>query len=242
MDPKSQGDAPAVQDATEDLTTRQIADYLRSHPDFLVDNDELMAVLTPPAFRQGNNVVDMQHFAVRRMQEDVARLKRQQQVLIATSRANLASQARIHAAVLAVVGARSFEHLMQTIVTDLAVLLDLDVVTLCIESEAVGAIRSPLTGILLLEPGTVDDLLGPKQQAVLLDHEAGTTSIFGSGAGLVQSQALLRITVAGESAPNGLLALGSRSPTRFKPKQGADLLCFLAHALELTLGKWLRNP
>ncbi|HTH97808.1 MAG TPA: DUF484 family protein [Stellaceae bacterium] len=241
MDPKSQGGASpeAESPESEELTTARVAEYLRQHPDFLADQDELVAVLTPPVQHQnGPNVVDMRHFAMRRMQEEIGRLKQQQQALIQTSRANLASQARVHAAVLAIIGARSFEHLMQTVVTDLAVMLDLDVVTLCIESEAVGAISSPLAGLQLLDVDTVDALIGPKKDCLLIDHSTGASAIFGGGAGLVQSQALLRISVSAE-APSGLLALGSRSPTRFRPKQGVELLNFLARALEITLGKWL---
>ncbi|MEI9985008.1 MAG: hypothetical protein WDN69_18470 [Aliidongia sp.] len=62
-------------------------------------------------------------------------MKSQQRALIATSRSNLSSQQRIHAAVLALLAATSFEQLIQTVTTDLAVLLDIDVVTLCIESR-----------------------------------------------------------------------------------------------------------
>src|ERR1700744_3184178 len=119
MDRKSQGETSAEakspeSEAKEELTTAQVAAYLRQHPDFLADQDELVAALTPPIQHQnGPNIVDMRHFAMRRMQEEIARLKQQQQALIQTSRANLASQARVHAAVLAITGARSFEHLMQ---------------------------------------------------------------------------------------------------------------------------------
>jgi uncharacterized protein YigA (DUF484 family) len=219
-------------------TARQVAEYLKRHPDFLADHDELLAVLTPPAHRRGDNVVDLQHFALRRMQEDLAQTKRQHQALLATSRSNLASQARIHAAVLAVIGARSFEQLITTVVSDLAMLLDLDVVTLCIESEADPEDRPRLPGVLLLPPGTVDAIIGRTREIALFDHAPGTPEFFGGGAGLVQSQGLLRLNV-GPEAPAGLIALGARSPTRFKPGQGSELLSFLARALELTLAEWL---
>jgi hypothetical protein len=193
-------------------------------------------VLTPPSHRRGDNIVDMQHFMVERLKADLHRLKSQQRALIATSRSNLSSQQRIHAAVLALLAANSFEQLIQTVTTDFAILLDIDVVTLCIESSN-GFARAPLPGLLLLEPGDVEALLGPTRDALLEDEVAGDAAIFGAGAGLVQSEALLRLNVA--NAPPGLLALGTRRAGKFKPGQGTELLCFLAQTLGVTISQWL---
>ena len=217
------------------LEAEDVAAYLASHPDFLAEHAELLAVLTPPENRQGRNVVDLQHFMLLRMQDEVARLKAQQRALIATSRANLSSQQRVHAAILAVIGAGGFDTLVQTVTTDLAVLLDVDVVTLCIEAER--GQRAPFAGVHLLRRGGVAERLGPTRDARLADHVQGDPEVFGDGAGLVQSHALLRLPVAG--APPGLLALGSRRPTRFRPGHGTELLCFLARTLGITIGQWL---
>ena len=139
-------------------------------------------------------------------------------------------------AVLALLAANSFEQLIQTVTTDFAILLDIDVVTLCIESSN-GFARAPLPGLLLLEPGDVEALLGPTRDALLEDEVAGDAAIFGAGAGLVQSEALLRLNVA--NAPPGLLALGTRRAGKFKPGQGTELLCFLAQTLGVTISQWL---
>jgi uncharacterized protein YigA (DUF484 family) len=239
VDPKGNPDGnktrePAVGDPI--IAPAEVAGYLKRHPDFLVEHPDLLAVLTPPSHRRGDNVVDMQHFMVERLKSDLHRLKSQQRALIATSRSNLSSQQRIHASVLALLSATSFEQLIQTVTTDLAVLLDIDVVTLCIESTN-GFARTPLPGLQLLEPGDVDALLGPTRDALLEDEVAGDAAIFGSGAGLVQSEALLRLAVA--NAPPGLLALGARRAGKFKAGQGTELLCFLAQALGVTISQWL---
>jgi uncharacterized protein YigA (DUF484 family) len=232
------GDSPAPI-APRPITPAEVVQYLRRHPDFLVEHSELLAVLTPPNHRRGDNVVDMQHFMVERLKDDLHRLKSQQRALIATSRSNLSSQQRVHAAVLALLQATSFEQLIQTVTTDLAVLLDIDVVTLCIESSD-GFARAPMPGLQLLEPGDVEALLGSSRDALLEDQVAGDATIFGSGAGLVQSEALLRLPVT--QAPPGILALGSRRAGKFKPGQGTELLCFLAQALGITISQWLDLP
>jgi|HubBroStandDraft_1064217.scaffolds.fasta_scaffold00083_52 uncharacterized protein YigA (DUF484 family) len=239
VDPKGKPESKKARDSAVGepmIAPAEVAFYLERHPDFLVEHPNLLAILTPPNHRRGNNIVDMQHFMVERLRTDLHRLKSQQRALIATSRSNLSSQQRVHASVLALLSAASFEQLIQTVTTDLAVLLDIDVVTLCVESVS-GFARTTLPGLQLLEPGDVDALLGPTRDALLEDEVAGDPAIFGSGAGLVQSEALLRLRVA--KAPPGLLALGTRRAGKFKAGQGTELLCFLAQALGVTIGQWL---
>ena len=223
---------------TRGIGAEDVAAYLRKHPDFLAKRADLLAVLTPPALRRGDSVVDMQHFMLQRLRSDLARAKTQQRALIATSRSNLTSQNRIHAAVLAILASTSFEQLLQTVTTDLAVLLDVDVVTIGVESAASAQPRLPLHGIQILRSGTVDDLLGAERDAMLRADTAGDAALFGSAAGLVRSQALLRLDVS-EHAPVGLLCIGTRRADKFHPGQGTELLSFLARVTELTIAAWL---
>jgi len=221
-----------------ELAPEAVVGYLRRHPDFLNEHPELLTVLTPPAMRRGEGVLDMQQFMLQRLREELARARTAHRTLIATSRSNLASQSRVHAAVLAIIAATSFEQLIQVVTTDLAVLLDVDVVTIGVESAASAQPRLPLHGIQMLRRGTVDGLLGGERDALLRADMPGEPALFGGGAGLVRSQALLRLAVS-EHAPTGLLCIGARKPGRFHPGQGTELLCFLAHSLERTIAAWL---
>ena len=239
MEQTGQSETRVETEVTPRATTAdEVLAYLTRHPGFLTDHPDLVGLLTPPEHRHGAGVVDMQQFMLQRLQTEVARLKGQQRALISTSRSNLTSQTRIHAAVLALIGATSFEQLIQTVTTDLAVLLDVDVVTLCVESDTGPLPRPPLPGVQLLPPGEVDRLLGVGKDALLEDEVRGDSALFGSGAGLVHSEALLRLSI-GSHAPAGILALGSRKPHKFKAGQGTELLCFLAQSLEITIFQWL---
>ncbi len=213
--------------------------YLRSHPEFLDEHPEAIALLRPPARDTGAGVLDFQHFLLERQRRDLARLSGENRSLLATSRGNLASQARVHKAVLAILSAASFEQLFQTVTTDLAVLLDVDVVTVAVESEAPVTTRPTPHGIRLLRTGAVDALLGA-DKAVLLEAEvSGDPTLFGAAAGLVRSQALLRLGF-GKANPTGLLCIGTRKPGRFHPGLGTELLGFLARALSITIAQWLK--
>ncbi|HUK58499.1 MAG TPA: DUF484 family protein [Stellaceae bacterium] len=219
----------------------EILAYLRQHPDFLIEHDELLEVLTPPALNRGERIVDMQHFMLERQRAEITRLKTQQRTLIATTRANLASQSRIHSAVLTLLSAHSFEELIQVVTTDLAVLLDADVVTIGVEQIGPQRPRLNHQGVQILDAGTVDGVLGPEREVALLSDITGDPKLFGNGAGLVRSAAILRLAVSA-SAPPGLLCIGTRRSGKFHPGQGTELLGFLARALAVTIAAWLDLP
>ena len=63
-------------------------------------------------------------------------------------------------------------------------------------------------------------------------------ALFGGAAGLVRSQALLRISI-GRGAPIGLLCIGARRAGRFHPGLSTELLSFLARVLGITISQWL---
>ena len=212
--------------------------YLREHPDFLDRHPDALRLLRAPTRLAGEGVLDFQHFMLERLRGDLTRLQDEQKSLIATSRGNLASQSRVHKAVLAMLRAPSFEHLLQIVTTDLAVLIDADIVTLGVESSASRIPRLPVHGIHLLPSGTVDRLLGPNRDALLCTDVQGDPTLFGEAAGLVRSQALLRLSFS-RSAPVGLMCIGTRTADTFQPGLGTELLSFLAHTLEITIAQWL---
>jgi len=220
------------------VNARDVVAYLRDHPDFLDRHPDALKLLRPPSRDGGDDVLDFQHFMLERLRRDLARLEIDQRNLISTSRGNLASQSRVHKGVLAMMRARSFEQLLQIVTTDLAVLTDVDVVTLCIESTASPTTRLPMNGIHLLKAGTVEALLGPTRDVLLCPEVHGEAALFGAAAGLVRSQALLRLSF-GRAAPNGLMCIGARKPGIFHPGLGTELLAFLAHAVEITIAQWL---
>jgi len=221
--------------------TAEVVAYLRQHPDFLVEHGELLDVLTPPTLRRGDRVIDMQHFMLERQRAEIARLKSQQKSLVATTRANLSSQSRVHTAVLSLLAAQSFEQLIQIVTTDLAVLLDADVVTIGVEQMGPARPRLSHHGVQILGAGTVDAVLGLDRDVLLLADTAGDAKLFGDGAGLVRSAALLRLSVSA-AAPMGLLCIGTRRAGKFHSGLGTELLGFLARALGITIAAWLDLP
>lgn len=214
--------------------------FLAENPHYLTDNPDVLAAVTPEARHKGERVTDLQGYLIARLREENARLDARHADLLATVRANAASQGRIHAAALMILEARSFAELIEIATTDLALRLDIDIAVLAVEeTEASG--RRTAAGIRLLPAGAVDRILGEGRDVVLNARVKGSPEIYGSGAGLVASEALLRLRASPE-APTGLLALASRDPGRFDPGQGTELLAFLARVIELCIRTWLGLP
>lgn len=227
-------------DEVGDLSSRAVIAYLHRHPEFLDEHPEALRLLRPPSREVGDGVVDFQRFLFDRQREEVAQLKAEYRNLLTVCRGNLASQTRVHKAALAILAAPSFGQLLQIVTTDLAVVLDVDVVTMAIENIAGITPRFPVQGIHLLKAGTVEQWLG-EERAVLYEADVtGDPVLFGGAAGLVRSQALLRLRFGRES-PTGLLCIGTRKPGRFHPGLGTELLGFLGRVIGIAVGLWL-NP
>ena len=134
--------------------------------------------------------------------------------------------------------APSFEHLLQIVTTDLAVLIDVDIITLGVESPASRTPRLPVHGIHLLPSGTVDRLLGPNRDTLLCTDIQGDPALFGEAAG---PRPLAGAAAAVLQPFGAARADVHRDPhgRQFQPGLGTELLTFLARTLEITIAQWL---
>ncbi len=228
----------------EDLgpSEEQVTEYLRHHADFLASHPELLGLLTPPSRMAGDGVVDMQTFMIERLRDEVERLREQQTALLTSRRKAQSKQSQVHAAVVEMLATTTLEHLIEVVTVDLVRTLGVDVVTLGVEQRGDGAEPCRHAGVYCLEKGTVDDAVGPDRDILLAAEIEGDARIFGAGAGLVRSAALMRLRL-GRGAPLCLLALGARRAGTFEPaKEGTEIFGFLARTLEHCLRVWLELP
>lgn len=222
------------------LDDAQVAAYLRRHPDFLLRHTELVLSLTPPSrWTDAEGVVDLQVFMIDRLREEIDRIKGTAEHLIHTSRSNMNTQNRTHEAVLVLLSAEDMGDLSRVVAEDLPPMLDVDVATLCFEEcdRALPPLAVP--GVLRLPAGSVERLLGGADRDCALNEQMpGDPAIFGDGAGLVVSSALVRLS-AGGACPPGLLALGSRHNRTFHSGQGTELITFLARVAETCIRRFV---
>ena len=229
--------APPLRDAA---TEADIAAYLTAHPDFIARHPSLLHAMVPPSVDRGKGVVDFQRYMLTRLQGDLGNVNGERAALLNTARANAHNQSRIHAAALALIEARSLGQLIETLTGDLIEILNVDVIAMVVESNGVDLPHVAASGIRIVVPGAITDLLGPRN-AILRGGIIGDPAIYGPGSGLIESEALLRLDIS-RRTPVGLVAFGSRDPEAFQEGQGTEHIAFLGGVLERLLRAWLDLP
>ena len=211
--------------------------YLKENRKFFHEHPEVLEQLDLPGQDHGKGVVDFQQVLLTRLKADKSSAQKLQKELIETVRANLNNQGRVHTAILVLLEADTFEELVSVITQDFPVLLDVDTVNLVIEATSKEIPFVNQSGIRFARAGTVAKYLGTGD-ALLQGNVNGAEEIFGPGAGLVKSQALLRLEIS-PNTPAGIIAFGSRDPDGFHENQAIDQIGFLAQVVERCFRIWL---
>lgn len=227
------GDASPVR-AGDLPSAEQVAAFLRAHPDFLRDHPEIAAEVLPGR-DLGGGVADLQAHTLRALRAELQTMRSGAEELIFNARNNMTTQTRTHDAVLAVLAADSFEVLVRTLTDDLPALLQVDLIMLCFEP---GLPKGAAVYVQEVQAGAVDRLLGSGAPTRLRPMVEEEPALYGSGRGLVASDALVRLPVGG-SLPPALLALGSRHPGTFNSGQATELLTFLAAVIGHGVRRWV---
>lgn len=204
----------------------QVLKFLERNPDFLSHHPQALDILSPPDRFGERRVVDMQNMMMRRLQDRMERLKADAGEVVAITRANLSSQSRTQAVVLALVEVPDINGFLRVIAEDLPMLLDLDAAVLAFEEDIFPEFHSPV--IAKIDTGTVAELMLGKE-ALLRASLSVEDGIYGAAAPLIMSDGLGRLSVNGVP---GLMCLGSRYEGMFEPGQGLDLFMFLARVIE----------
>ncbi len=211
----------------------QVAAHLRDHPDFFARHPELLGTLVPPSRFEAGPVVDLQQYVIGRLHDELDQMRGCAEHLITTSRSNMSIQTRTHEAALAALDAGGMNGLIRVIAEDFPALLDVDLATIGVEAGDKATFLLP--GVQVLPDGVLDQVMG-MGEVMLRASAAGDPVIFGDGAGLVSSFALVRLDP--KDLPPGLLALGSRNERAFHSSQGTELLAFLARVMEDCIRRW----
>ncbi len=221
------------------MTDEDVIAFLKSNPKFLQKNPDALDYLVPPKDKTGGKgVADFNHYMLQKLKADKQMVLNTTRDIIEVSRENMNNLARIHSAVLAVLEAASFDDFIQTLSTDVPVLLDCDALSLVIEAEEGHTIPPTESRFVRIMPkGTIDQWM-EGNSARIQSNIRGSDAVFGESAGLVQSQALIRIDQT-VKIPPAILAFGSRDPEMFTDGQGTELIAFLCQCVERVLKIWM---
>lgn len=223
------------------LTDEDVINYLKKHPMFLRTNPDLIDALMPPTdTSNGKGVADFQQFMIERLKDDKHKAIQVTRQVVENARSNMNNLARIQACILKILEAKSFNEFIETITMDFSALLNVDITTLVVETSGRDIPHITAAGVRVVPEGTIMQLLNG-DDAKLSSHIKGYEALYGSGAGLVKSEALVRVDISMDTPP-AMLCFGSRDPELFKDGQGTELIGFLARVVERMFRLWLDVP
>lgn len=228
------GDHDSGRSGLDAPTAQQVAAFLGQNPDFFLEHGDLLHRMTPPPRWNEGAVVDLQTRRLAVLKDEMAGLRDCAVSVIETSRVNSATQARTHEAVLKLLEARSLDELLRVISDELPELLGIDIARLAVEAEGDAAEEMP-DDVAVLPIGGVDALL-EEDDALLLPLITDDGTLFGGAADEIASAALVRLPLEAGAVPT-LLVFGASEEDAFHPRQGTDLVLFLAQVIARCLAR-----
>ncbi len=225
-------------DAVDKLKAEILAD-----PSVVLEDSAVMrALLHAQDEANGERVVDLRNVFLERLEGRLARLEDTHASVIAAAYDNMAGTNQVQRAVLAVLEPRDFQSFLDVLQSEVASILAVDTVRLCIERQGESN-ELPHAVITPLEPGAIREIITNGRDVAIRKvtlRAAGPNKarVFTASAGRVKSEALLRLDLGQKHLP-ALLAFGSENEERFGPEQGVDLLTFFAEAFERILRRWV---
>lgn len=223
--------------SSQPLDASTILEWLKANPNFLSEHPDAIDLLLPPKLKSERKVADFQSYMIERLKADKSEAIETAREIAANARHNMNNQTRIHRAILRLLEAQNFEEFTETITSDLTALLDVDITTLVIETVGNEIPHIHTNGIRVVPSGTLNKWMGGKT-TLLQSDIGGIEAIYGPGATLVRSQALVRVDISMETPPC-IIAFGSRDPHLFEPNQGTEQVNFLARVVERMFRLWL---
>jgi len=227
-----------------ELTEQEVISFLRRNPKVLAHNPDLFTSIQSEARFDSESIVDMQKFVVARLRQQVDDLQASSDDLVSTTRSNMSILEKTHESALALLNAKNFSDLGRVLQEELPLNLGVDATAIAFElSETNPTLPAAADGVVRsLDIGTVDDLIGTGQSTVLRPDVVGDSVLYANVAGLVRSDALVRLTPDPEWPP-GIFAVGCRKTAHFKDGQGTEIIGFLAKvALYAVKRWWIRDP
>ena len=217
------------------LDDDMVLDYLKSNPDFWEKNSSQL--MPEHDDEEEDGVLDFQQFILKKMRDNSVKDQIEKKALIDLGKANFITFRRMQDCILTSLASESMEQLIDVIYRDWAILLELDMIVIAIETD--NKDDFPVKGVSLLNDGDVDKYLG--ENDIYIESNGTSKDIFGSRSVLINSYALVRLPL-GEDKPNALVGFGVSQPGIFDYSHGTESIAFLCSALGYIVRRWLVLP
>ena len=206
--------------------------FVRLNRPRLAADGELLAMLLPERFRDGE---------IRDLQRHVIEQLVRENVALRAERDGLRSRRGIGEAVrrllLELLDARSFEEAVGLAVGSPDA-FGANLAGICIEGEACRAVPGAQR-VRLIAPGMVSRILGRDGSGVILSN--GGEVLLGPAGRDCKSMAVFRLRL-GADTPPAVFVLGACAPFCFEGEESSEEIGYFARALERAIRAWLNLP
>ena len=220
--------------APADAAAEAVKAYIRMNRARLAKDGELLALLLPERFADGD-VRDLQRHIIEKIAGENAQLHAERDRLARARERSVQLGEGVRQAVLDLVDARSFEEVI-AVAKASAQIFGAERAAICVEGEESARPRGA-TGVRLIGPGLAAAVLGRDGREVVLS--GGGTLLLGPGGAECRSIAVFRLVIGD---PAALYVLGAREPRRFESEHQLSDVAFFARALERAIRAWLDLP
>lgn len=228
--------APDHRAEHRELDPDAVADYLRRHPDFFIEYEELLPELALPHHtgEHAISLVERQVSVLRSRNRDVRhRLNR----LLDTARDNDRLFQKTQKLVLAILDQRDIDSMAEAVQCSLRDDYDVDACALLL-FERTGLVAGQARVVPAAEArGQIGALLNARQPTCGHLRPEEIAYLFGQASQPVQSAAVVSLMLGGE--PLGLLALGSFDAEYYRAGMGTMFLNYVAEVLNRAIARAL---
>lgn len=205
-----------------------VINWLRNHPDFLVQQPELFAQLDVPHAAGTASLIEKQ---VEILRNDNQRLKRQLEHLSGVAGENERLMQRLHRMALGLVATDSLNALYRRLHQGLSDDFRADAVRLMLDPETAGKFtEADIAPLPEKQPPWMGKLMASGQPRCGRLTREKREAVFGAAGAELRSAALVPL------ADRGLLGIGSKSDQRFHSDMGTLFLELLRETLQFRLG------
>lgn len=208
------------------LNAQDVADYLKSHPDFFNEHLQLLASLRIP--HASGPAVSLVERQLQVLRDKLEKAEAEKASIIGIAEENVRISEHLQALILAVIGADTFDELVSTLYNELLDNFQVDAVELRLLSH------SELELLANAEPARkrLADIFHAGEPVSGRFAQGTLAELFGPQAELIQSAAIIPLL---NSATYGILGIGSQGQHRFAPDRGSHFLQQLAQVLNQCL-------
>lgn len=215
------------------LQAKDVAEYLRQYPQFLMEFPDLAMQLSMP--REQGQAASLASYQLDVLRDKNRELQRRQAELIEIASANERLMMQVHELTLGLLRAPTLEQVVRRVVAGLTEDFHTDLVRLLLFRD--GTHLPQADWLVLLPDGATGmpdfaEFLARKEPLFGRLTAEKLQHLFGEKASGVQSVALMRL------AGLGMLAIGSTDPNHFHPGMGTVFIKMIAEAVSAAVQRF----